>query len=748
MPAPTGGLAILVDEQRVNELLTQKSGAKAILRSMCNTLLFMVFLSLYTALALGEPRDTKRAFEGYIRQRFDTEAAVPLHDVNSIKSFWQYSNETFMPGIYGKDVEKYSYPGAEIAKMLHIEGANYLYGIARMRQMSIKPDDGCRVAPQFQNAFPVCYGGFNLEAIDREEFGPIDSDGLAMFSFQADPVGEAWTGQLATYPPGGYFQVITADYLNTKSAFNTMETAGFLNEKTRVIFMDFTIYNFNLGFYGVCRLVFELAPGGDWTKTFEVDVLMERHLSALGGGSTEDWINLAGEAILVLFVLRYLLEEASEFLSFENRGGIMIPIVKWDYFLDAWNIIDWMNLGFMILTLVLRILTWAKADGVTEVFINSDLKDIGVSKYADLHGVAANVRIIHNIIAFNTILTWFKAVKYITIVPYITTFTSMVSMSQQMLGSWFVVFGACITGFLLAFSTAFGAEVGILRTPWKAFIFIMASFLGNSEMSVIYDVAPVLGSALIVIYVVGIFFVIMNLFYAIMITTLSDAKSEEDAKQKKKWTQTMDRLEDLWKAIMVQFKIEMRIRSTFPGLYSRVTKARKMAQMREKARDDALLAKKRAKAPDALITLGPGSPVWGRRPKFAKATVSQDDASDGSGSEGSEDDLGRLKSVDQLYDRSAAAMAKTFGSTGSFAALKDQPEEVPETTADGIDLVIDATRHIASGIVERSRGARNVLLGEMAESMEVLNNVSTVLEVLAKRAADLEAQQKSVLKNQ
>ena len=46
------------------------------------------------------------------------------------------------------------------------------------------------------------------------------------------------------------------------------------------------------------------------------------------------------------------------------------------------------------------------------------------------------------------------------------------------------------------------------------------------------------GSLLIIIYVVGIFFVIMNLFYAIIVSTLSDAKIEEDAKQKKKWGAT------------------------------------------------------------------------------------------------------------------------------------------------------------------------------------------------------------------
>lgn len=53
----------------------------------------------------------------------------------------------------------------------------------------------------------------------------------------------------------------------------------------------------------------------------------------------------------------------------------------------------------------------------------------------------------------------------------------------------------------------------------EAFIFIMLTILGNTDVSVIYAVSPLLGALLIIIYVVGIFFVIMNLFYAIIVST-------------------------------------------------------------------------------------------------------------------------------------------------------------------------------------------------------------------------------------
>ena len=230
---------------------------------------------------------------------------------------------------------------------------------------------------------------------------------------------------------------------------------------------EFTIYNFNLGLYGVCRIVFEIAAAGDWTQTFEIDVLMQRNLQPLGSGSTEDWLFLILEAALLLFVLRYVLEEASEFVGFESKNGKMRLTIKWDYFLDAWNILDWFNLIMMIITVCYKIDTWAKA-GALYVISPADWNTVNPDLYSNFHGVAANIRQVHSLVAFNTILTWFKAVKYINIIPYVTTFMQTVSISQVNLGSWIVVFCCTLTGFVLAFSTAFGADVSSLRTPFQA----------------------------------------------------------------------------------------------------------------------------------------------------------------------------------------------------------------------------------------------------------------------------------------
>ena len=389
--AATGGLAILVDEKRVNELLQQKSGIKALLRSAFNTILFVCFLLLFTSLALSEPRYKMRAFEGFLRKRFDEAAPVRIGEVHSVDSFWRYFNESFKPAIYGEDTARYFFPGAVVPTWLQVLGPNYLYGMGRMRSLNIVADSECRVASQYQNYFPTCYGPFNLDAVDREPFGPPNDEGIPTYQFSTEALGENYEGWLGVYPPGGYMEMFTPDSPKTHAKFLAMKENGFISEKTRAIFLEFTIYNFNLGLYGVLRITFELAPAGDWIQTFDVDVLLQRHLQPLGVGSTEDWLFLILEAGLVLFVLRYVMEEAAEFVGFESKNNKIAVTIKWDYFLDAWNILDWFNLIMMIITVCYKVDTWSKAGGLY-VISPDNWDDVTKDMYSNFHGVAANVR--------------------------------------------------------------------------------------------------------------------------------------------------------------------------------------------------------------------------------------------------------------------------------------------------------------------------------------------------------------------
>ena len=117
---------------------SDRSMSSSLSRSAFNTILFVCFLLLFTSLALSEPRDKMRAFEGFLRKRFDEASPIRLNSVHSVDSFWRYFNESFQAAIYGTDTARYYFPGAVVPTWLQVLGPNYLYGMGRMRECTAR----------------------------------------------------------------------------------------------------------------------------------------------------------------------------------------------------------------------------------------------------------------------------------------------------------------------------------------------------------------------------------------------------------------------------------------------------------------------------------------------------------------------------------------------------------------------------------------------------------------------------------
>lgn len=734
---PTG-LEVLVDEKQFNDLLAQQRGALAVLKQGFNVILFICFLILYTVLALGEPLEDFRVYEGYIRRRFDTEAAMPIADVDSSYNFWEYARTSLVPGIYGNDTSIYFMPDYTVEKLMKIGGneahSNRLYGTVRMRMVKTQSDQDCKVADSFASSIPQCYGAYTVEFEDKESYGPINSIGDAEFDY-TKVEGQTVCGSLSCYGPGGFVQALTSNYNESYTMLQYIENSGWISQGTRAVFVDFTVYNFNSGYYAVCSILFEVAPSGRWVNTFNVQILMERHLAPLGTGVMGDWMTLVGEFVLLGFVVRQIMEEASEFIGCRNRGPgkVKIPRIKMEYFRDAWNILDWLNLILIIVTFVLRLNTWGLTPAVDVLF--NDAADQGVDTFVDFTPVAKNVRTIRELIAFNAVLTWFKAVKYIDVFPYIAFLMQTVQGSQKQLVTWFCIFFTSLMGFVLAFTFAFGSEEAAFSTPWKTFVFLVRTLLGDSDMTTVQAVAPFTGSLLIVVFVVIIFFTVMQLFVSLMLGALQDAKLTEELKQARQWQELLDRTHEFMATVSATFRLEERLKEFVPGLYYRFRRRRKRQYEHEMKREESY-EERQAKDLGGRqpLPLGAASPSWGRI-KVKQGVMVQNEGEES----GSEPDLGPLHNSSQL--RAIENHGLRRGSQSSLDSLDSGVKGPQATEEEVIDLVMESTRYIADGIVERSGAARSLLFAEMTEARDILRNITTVVEVLNRRARDIEMQQ-------
>lgn len=735
---------MLVDEKRVNDLLKQKSGVRAFIRGACKLTMFFVFVVIFTMLTLSAPLEVHRSFEAHLRRRFDTEAAMHLSDVASIESLWEFTNQTFLPALYGQNTRRFSFPNHVLDKLLPLESNTRLLGVVRMRMVKVDPGHDCALAQPY-SAFFDCYGPYMEEMESTEDFGPTAMEGGRLFRYFADPTSRYFDGKYATYAPGGFMEVLTSNYTRTVEKIHQMTAEHWLDRSTRAVWLEFTLMNFNFGIYAVCRISFEISPTNSYVNTFDIDILQQRHLSPLGSGTDEEWAYLVMEVLLIIFAVGYICEELSEICECSCSRQKPYPRMKWDYWTDGWNILDWLQLSLIFIGLGFRVSGWMAAGGLAlEGLRDDNPADADVDAFRNLHNLALAVRTMRSIYAFNTVLLYLKAIKYIDIVPSIAMFFWTVRLSWQMLLSFCSVFFSAFVGFVLAFHVAFGEQMSIFQTPWKALVFLARSFLGDAEVSGIYASSPLLGSVLLLAYIVGFFFVLMNIFQAIMISALSDAKRDQDAKQNQSWKKTLDQWEQAGEAVEQRLKLGLRFRLCFKGASSRLIKRRARLEKLENDRIENYQERMMLRnVQDDMAALGPMSPQLGRRPrKGARSLAAVDPEEDEPSDVESEEDLGPLWNPDQLSRKELPAP-----SGEAAVGMGDEPAPPPSSalTESAVVEIAKSAIYIQQGIIQRTSGARRLVTREMAESQEVLNGIGSVLRVLAARARDLETQQDQFL---
>ena len=157
-----------------------------------------------------------------------------------------------------------------------------------------------------------------------------------MWNSEAGLDGQQYSTQFMTYSGGGYVALLGKSYVSARAVIDRLFSGLWIDRGTRVIFVDFTVYNPNINLFGVCkcgcssfnnfinqslyaylyvrpythsmhRMVLEFPPtGGVITSTNIRPVKLIRYASPF------DYFVMACECIFCLFIFYYIIEELLE----------------------------------------------------------------------------------------------------------------------------------------------------------------------------------------------------------------------------------------------------------------------------------------------------------------------------------------------------------------------------------------------------------------------------------------------------
>merc|ERR1711937_734155 len=355
---------------------------------------------------------------------------------------------------------------------------------------------------------------------------------------------------------------------------------------TRAVFLDFTVWNMNLNLHAVIRIVAEFSRIGVCETNTRVIVVQPRHLYPLSTSGIWDMLSIVGEFILALFILFYIAEEMTE-----------LSITWQKYFLDPWNVVDWINL--ILLTIFVGLRAMIYIESLYLPYLGSqELRN--PAHYTPMQSIAERLLLTRTINAFNSVLIWTKVVKYVGFMPYVKTLLTTLETCWRQYLSFLFMFLVIFLAFVIAYTVGFGETIRDLSGVGSTSVYLARSFLGDIDLTPVYHEAPFFGAILILFFMLGIYFLMMNVFFAIILTALDEAKDKkvQDFRQEM-LLQSLAAIKETLKNI---FSIERHIRAVAPGLWAQMYKKTRLKRKAEEKKNE---SKRKAIAHDTGVAHRP-----------------------------------------------------------------------------------------------------------------------------------------------
>ncbi|KAM8971927.1 polycystin-2-like protein 2 [Pelodytes ibericus] len=417
--------------------------------------------------------------------------------INTIVDFWKFAEGPLLEGLYWT---KWYNNGATGGDKSFVYYENILLGLPQIRQLKVRADT-CKVHSYFNKTIKDCFSAYHFSYEDTGEFGLKNS---SEWRYTVPQYLQWHWGNMGVYSSGGYIATLSQTKENSRSTIEYLKRNNWLTRGSRVVFIDFSLYNPNVNLFCVSRLVVEFpATGGaipSW-KFYAVKLL--RYIS------DTDYFVAVCEVLFCLVICVCIYQEV-----------ISIKKFKVEYFKYFWNWLDISLIAVSLLAIGFNIYRTAQVSMLLEKL----LEDSNI--YPDLHFLAYCQIHYNNMVAVTVFFAWMKIFKFITFNKTMNQLSTTLSRcAKNILGfaiMFFIVFFSYAQfGFLI-----FGAQVAGFSSFADCIFTQFRIILGDFNFADIEKADRILGPLYFITFIFFVFFVLLNMFVAIINDTYSEVKSE------------------------------------------------------------------------------------------------------------------------------------------------------------------------------------------------------------------------------
>uniref|UniRef100_A0A7N8YEG1 Polycystin-2 n=1 Tax=Mastacembelus armatus TaxID=205130 RepID=A0A7N8YEG1_9TELE len=480
------------------------SSRERFLRNVLREMLtYVAFLITICILTYGMVSANMYYYTKVMSQLFLDTPLSPGHpstfkQLSTMEDFWKFTEGPFLNGMYW-EVWYNNQNLPENQSLIYYE--NLLLGVPRLRQVKVH-NQSCSIHEDLRDEVQDCYSMYTPGNEDTASFG--SKNGTAwVYTTESKMNGSSYCGQVSKYGGGGYYQDLSRTKEESAIQLQFLKDHLWLDRGTRAVFLDFSVYNGNINLFCIVRLLAEFpATGGVVTSSQFQTVRLVRYVSS--------WDYFVGvcEVAFCIFILYYVVEEVLE-----------IRIHRLHYFKSLWNCLD----VLIVLSVVAIIMNITRT-----AMVGNLLK--GLLENHTAHPIfepLANLQIqFNNVAAVIVFFSWVKLFKFININKTMSQLSTTMSRCAKDLVGFAIMFFIIFLAYAQLAYLVFGTQVDDFSTFQASIFTQFRIILGDFEFSEIETANPVLGPIYFTTFVFFIFFILMNMFLAIINDTYSEVKAD------------------------------------------------------------------------------------------------------------------------------------------------------------------------------------------------------------------------------
>jgi hypothetical protein len=408
-------------------------------------------------------------------------------DIGNIGEFWEWVDGPFYNGFFGDNIiMKYNYPVGGIF----------------LRQSRINKDK-CSIIKDID----TCYNDYSK--LNRFEGKHLNTE----CKFDVYPELYGKDEFMKYYGRDGCIIYISYNKTEAFDKLNEIKNKNWVDESTRAISIYFNLYNSNTRLLSNVRFLVEFFDSGYEQPSYRI----------ISMPFFPNKSNLALYIVGCIFsvqLLYYIYCEIKE--AIEERNCIK-------YLLNSWNIVECINL-FLFVSVIGIFLYWKyninKSIYLENLINKSDSFDHYYYSYLFYQ--------ISILSATCCLISFIKIFKYLRLnrrmkLLWDTLSTAFLDLFYMLIVSLLIVSGFALTGNLI-----FGQTLREYKTFSSSISTLLRSLLGDFDYKKMSEVCPNIAPIYFVLYIFIVFFVITNMFIAVVCEYFQKIKESLELEEKQK----------------------------------------------------------------------------------------------------------------------------------------------------------------------------------------------------------------------